>query len=136
MIIGIGSDIVNIKRIEKIILKFGKKFENKIYSERENFYIKEKKNSIEAYASRWAAKEACLKALGLGIFFGISFKEIIIENEENGKPFLNLKGAALDRLKFIMPKNFSYKTHLTMSHDFPYAQATVLIEGLKKKNIK
>lgn len=135
MIIGIGSDIVNIKRIEKMILKFGKKFENKIYSDTENFYIKEKKNLIEAYASRWAAKEACLKALGLGIFFGISLKEIVVENEKNGKPFLYLKGAALERLKVIMPKNFSYKTHLTMSHDFPYAQATVLIEGYKK-NIK
>ena len=134
MIIGLGSDIVNIKRIEKSINRFGNKFKNKIYSEEENAYILRKKNKIEAYAARWAAKEACLKALGIGVFFGISFKDIIIKNEDSGKPYMMVYGEALKRLNFLMPLNYVYKIHLTISHDFPFAQAMVLIEGTKKRN--
>ena len=134
MIVGLGSDIVNINRIEKSLNRFGNKFKNKIFSEEENEYILKKNNKVEVYASRWAAKEACLKALGIGIFFGISFKDIIIKNETSGKPYLKLYGSALKRLNFLIPHNFSHKIHLTISHDFHFALAVVLIERIKKNN--
>ena len=92
-IFGIGTDIVNIKRMEKIFIKKNNNFKNRIFSKREILYCENKKKSYSYYAKRFAAKEALSKALGTGIRKGINFKDIEILNDKMGKPYINLKGS-------------------------------------------
>ena len=125
-IFGIGTDIVNIKRMEKSLKKYGFKFKRKIFSHNEIIYCENKKNSAPFYAKRFAAKEALTKALGTGFGNGISLKNIEVINEKNGKPKIRLTGTALKRLKKKI-NNRPYKVYLSLSDDKPWAQATVLI---------
>tara|TARA_Y100000590_G_C15226103_1_gene828193 strand:- start:164 stop:556 length:393 start_codon:yes stop_codon:yes gene_type:complete len=125
-IFGIGTDIVNIKRMEKSLKKKGSKFKNKIFSKKEINYCEKKRNPSSFYAKRFAAKEALSKALGTGIRKDISFKNIEISNDYLGKPYINLKGStAIFLKKKIKAKNYSI--YLSLSDDSPWAQATVII---------
>ena len=125
-IFGIGTDIVNIKRMEKSLKKNGKKFKNRIFSKKEIIYCENSKNPFAFYAKRFAAKEALSKALGTGIRKGISFKNIEISNDKLGKPFINLNGSTADFLKKKI-KTKKYFIYLSLSDDNPWAQATVII---------
>ena len=125
-IFGIGTDIVNIKRMEKSIKKNGDNFINKIFSQKEILYCKKKKNPFAFYAKRFAAKEALSKALGTGIRKGIKFKNIEITNDDFGKPSIELKGTTATFLKKKI-KTKNYSIHLSLSDDIPCAQATVII---------
>ena len=125
-IFGIGTDIVNINRMEKSLKRYGRKFKNKIFSKKEIIYCEKKNNSGAFYAKRFAAKEALSKALGVGIRKGISFKNIEISNDIYGKPYIKLWGATDDYLKKKI-KNKKYNIHLSLSDDKPWAQATVII---------
>ncbi len=125
-IFGIGTDIVNVNRIEKSIKKNGKRFKNKIFSKNEIIYCDSKKNPRSFYAKRFAAKEAFSKALGTGIRKEIKLKNIEVSNDVSGKPLLNIKGSTLLYLNKKL-KNKNYKIHLSLSDDFPWAQATVII---------
>ena len=125
-IFGIGTDIVNVNRIEKSIKKNGKRFKNKIFSKNEIIYCDSKKNPRSFYAKRVAAKEAFSKALGTGIRKEIKLKNIEVSNDVSGKPLLNIKGSTLLYLNKKL-KNKNYKIHLSLSDDFPWAQATVII---------
>ena len=125
-IFGIGTDIVNIKRMEKSLKRHGNKFKNNIFSENEITYCEKKKNSVAFYAKRFAAKEALSKALGTGIRKGIKFKHIEICNDSYGKPSILLKGAVDDYLKKKI-KSKKYNIYLSLSDDEPWAQATVII---------
>ena len=125
-IFGIGTDIVNIKRMEKSLKRHGKKFKRNIFSKNEINYCENKKNSVSFYAKRFAAKEALSKALGTGIRKGISFKQIEISNDNFGKPYILLKGSVESYLKKRI-KNKKYNIHLSLSDDKPWAQATVII---------
>ena len=129
-IFGIGTDIVNIKRMEKSLKKYGLKFKNKIFSKKEILYCEKKKNPSSYYAKRFAAKEAFSKALGTGIRKGISLKNIEISNNSKGKPYILLRG---DLSKFLKKKikNKKYDIHLSLSDDKPWAQATVIISHNK-----
>ena len=98
-IFGIGTDIVNIKRMEKSLKQYGSKFKNNIFSKNEIIYCEKKKNSVAFYAKRFAAKEALSKALGTGIRKGINFKHIEVSNDIYGKPSIRLKGAVGNYLK-------------------------------------
>ena len=125
-IFGIGTDIVNIKRMEKSIKKNGKYFKNRVFSTNEILYCEKKKNPFSFYAKRFAAKEALSKALGTGIRKGIDFKNIEISNNKLGKPSIKLKGSTANFLqKKIKTKNYSI--YLSLSDDTPWAQATVII---------
>ena len=124
-IFGIGTDIVNIKRMEKSIKKYNK-FKNKIFSEKEIKYCESKKNPSSYYAKRYAAKEAFSKALGTGIRSGINFKNIEVSNNSQGKPSILLKGNVSNFLKKKV-KNKKYYIYLSLSDDKPWAQATVII---------
>jgi holo-[acyl-carrier protein] synthase len=125
-IFGIGTDIVNIKRLEQIFKKNGKKFKEKIFSKNEINYCENKKNAAAFYAKRFAAKEALSKALGTGIRKGINFQNIEISNDNLGKPSIKLNGnAELFLKKKIKTKNYSI--FLSLSDDLPWAQATVII---------
>ena len=125
-IFGIGTDIVNIKRIKKILKNNGTRFKNKIFSEREINYCEKKRDPGPFYAKRFAAKEAFSKALGTGIRKGINLKNIIIFNDVYGKPKIKLKGSTYNYLKKKI-KSKKYNIHLSLSDDEPWAQATVII---------
>ena len=125
-IFGIGTDIVNIKRMEKSLKKNGHNFKNRVFSKNEIDYCEKKKNSYAFYAKRFAAKEALSKALGTGIRKGIDFKNIEIFNDNFGKPFIKLSGSTANFLKKKI-KTKKYFIHLSLSDDKPWAQATVII---------
>tara|TARA_Y100000590_G_scaffold470439_1_gene664913 strand:+ start:3659 stop:4051 length:393 start_codon:yes stop_codon:yes gene_type:complete len=125
-IFGIGTDIVNIKRMRESLKKNGDIFKKRIFSKNEIIYCDKKKNSFPFYAKRFAAKEAFSKALGTGIRKGIYFKDIEIFNDGLGKPSIKLKGSTA---KFLRKKirNKKYSIYLSLSDDEPWAQATVII---------
>ena len=125
-IFGIGTDIINIKRLEKSLKRRGDKFKTRIFSENEIKYCEKKKNPHTFYAKRYAAKEALSKALGTGIRKGIYFKEIEILNDKLGKPFIELKGSTADFLKRKINSK-KYSIYLSLSDDLPWAHATVII---------
>ena len=125
-IFGIGTDIVNIRRIEQSLKKHKFSFKNKIFSKKEISYCDKKKNSSAFYAKRFAAKEAFSKALGTGIRKGVNFKDIEITNNSQGKPSIFLKGDLAAYLKKKI-KCKKYDIHLSLSDDKPWAQATVII---------
>ena len=125
-IFGIGTDIVNIKRMEKSLRRNGDAFKKRIFSKNEIMYCERKKNPSTFYAKRFAAKEALSKALGTGIRKGIIFKNIEIYNDNFGKPSIQLKGSTANFLKKKI-KTKKYSIYLSLSDDLPWAQATVII---------
>ena len=125
-IFGIGTDIVNIKRMEKSLRRNGDTFKKRIFSKNEIIYCERKRNPFTFYAKRFAAKEALSKALGTGIRKDIKFKNIEIHNDSYGKPSIRLKGTVDDYLKKKI-KRKKYNIHLSLSDDKPWAQATVII---------
>ena len=125
-IFGIGTDIVNVKRMEKSLRRNGDAFKKRIFSKNEIIYCERKKNPSTFYAKRFAAKEALSKALGTGIRKGINFKNIEISNNKFGKPSIKLSGSTASFLKKQI-KSKKYFIYLSLSDDLPWAQATVLI---------
>ena len=125
-IFGIGTDIVNIKRMEKSLRRNGDAFKKRIFSKNEIIYCERKKNPSTFYAKRFAAKEALSKALGTGIRKGINFKNIEISNNNFGKPSIELSGSTATYLKSQI-KDKKYSIYLSLSDDVPWAQATVII---------
>ena len=131
-ILGIGTDIINIKRMRNLIKKNKKNFKERIFSKNEIIYCDKKKDPYSYYAKRFAAKEALSKALGTGIRKGINFKDIEVSNNNLGKPLIKLKGNTASFFKKkIKVKNYSI--HLSLSDDIPWAQATVIISYNKWK---
>tara|TARA_Y100000590_G_scaffold384154_1_gene455316 strand:+ start:270 stop:662 length:393 start_codon:yes stop_codon:yes gene_type:complete len=127
MILGVGSDIVNIKRIEKTINKFGNKFIKRCFTEEEILKSEGRSNKIQSYAKRFAAKEACSKALGTGISQGIFWRDIGVVNLKTGKPEIILFGNAKKILKQLVPKNKRPKINLTLADENNLAYAMVVI---------
>jgi holo-[acyl-carrier protein] synthase len=125
-IFGIGTDIVNIKRMDHSLKKHGSSFKNKIFSKKEIYYCERKDDPTAFYAKRFAAKEAFSKALGTGIKKGVNLKNIEISNNVHGKPFIFLKGSLANLVKKKL-KNKKYDIHLSLSDDKPWAHATVII---------
>ena len=130
MILGIGTDLVNIKRIRKVLDRFGERFEKRVFSNHEIERSRRRYDSSSSYAKRWAAKEACSKALGIGLRMGISWKEMHIVNLASGKPELVIEGKAMDYLLAMTPEGYTPKIKVSLTDDFPWAQATVIIEGI------
>ena len=125
-IFGLGTDIVNIKRLEKILKKKRNTFKSRVFSKNEILYCDKKKNPFPFYAKRYAAKEALSKALGTGIRKGINFKDIEVSNNNFGKPSIKLKGTTANFLRKKI-KAKKYSIYLSLSDDIPWAQATVII---------
>ena len=125
-IFGLGTDIVNIKRLEKILKKKNNGFKTRVFSKNEIMYCEKKNNPFPFYAKRYAAKEALSKALGTGIRKGVNFKDIEVSNNLNGKPSIKLKGETEIFLKKKI-KEKKYSIYLSLSDDLPWAQATVII---------
>ena len=125
-IFGLGTDIVNIKRLETILKKKRNTFKSRVFSKNEILYCDKKKNPFPFYAKRYAAKEALSKALGTGIRKGINFKDIEVSNNNFGKPYIKLRGSTANFLKKKI-KAKKYSIYLSLSDDIPWAQATVII---------
>ena len=130
MILGLGNDIIDIRRIEAAIEKFGDRFIKRIYTDVEQARS-DAKGVLRAasYAKRFAAKEACAKALGLGIGARVGWRDMTVVNLATGQPTLELSGGALARLAELTPAGMTARLHLTLSDEEPYAQAMVLIEA-------
>lgn len=128
MIIGIGSDLIDIRRIEKTLERFGERFINRVFTDIERAKSERRKERAASYAKRFAAKEACSKALGTGIR-GIRWQEMGVVNLKSGKPTIALNGKAMVRLNAMVPPGFSARIDLTITDDFPLAQAFVVISA-------
>jgi holo-[acyl-carrier protein] synthase len=130
MIIGIGSDLIDIRRIESSLERFGERFSQRCFTEIEIRKSEGRKNRAESYAKRFAAKEACCKALGTGMAQGVFWKDMGVVNLPGGKPTMQLTGGAAERLSEMLPAGHRGVIHLTITDDFPLAQAFVIIEAL------
>ena len=130
MIIGIGTDLADIRRIERTLERFGARFTNRVFTEIERTRSDRKPHRAASYAKRWAAKEACSKALGSGVRMGVVWTEMGVVNLPSGQPTLELTGGAAARLAKLIPPGHRPSIHLTMTDDLPYAQAFVVIEAL------
>jgi holo-[acyl-carrier protein] synthase len=130
MIIGIGSDLIDIRRIEKSLERHGQRFIQRIYTEVEQARSEGRRARAASYAKRFAAKEACAKALGTGLAQGVFWRDMGVVNLPGGKPTMALTGGAMARLEKILPRGHSAAIHLTITDDFPLAQAFVIIEAL------
>lgn len=132
MIIGMGSDLIDIRRIETSISRFGDRFTNRCFTDIERAKSDRRKNRAASYAKRFAAKEACSKALGTGLAQGVFWKDMGVVNLPSGKPTMQLTNGAAERLADLLPADHEAVIHLTITDEFPYAQAFVIIEALPR----
>ena len=130
MIIGLGSDLIDIRRIEQTLEKFGDRFVQRLFTEVEQRKSEGRKNRAASYAKRFAAKEACSKALGTGFRKSVYWRDLGVVNLRSGKPTMALTGGAAERLKEITPKGMQAQIDLTITDDFPLAQAIVIISAV------
>ena len=130
MILGIGTDLANIDRIQKTIDRFGQRFKDRVFTPIEQNKAEKRKDIAGTYAKRWAAKEACSKALGTGLAMGISWKDMSVSNLETGQPIMKLTGWAAKKMSDMTPEGYEAIVHVTLMDDHPWAQAFVVIEAL------
>ena len=129
MILGIGTDLANIDRIEATLTRFGDRFRNRVFTPAEQRRAEGRAQAAATYAKRWAAKEACSKALGTGLRMGIAWRDMAVTNLETGQPVMHLTGWAADRLAALTPPGHRALVHVTLTDDHPWAQAFVVIEA-------
>jgi holo-[acyl-carrier protein] synthase len=129
MILGIGTDLANIDRIQGTLDRFGDRFRNRVFTQTEQQKAERRKDVAGTYAKRWAAKEACSKALGTGLRMGISWRDMAVSNLRTGQPVMEVTGWAAERLASMTPPGHEAIIHVTLTDDHPWAQAFVLIEA-------
>ena len=129
MILGIGSDLCDIRRIEKSLARFGDRFTGRIFTSGERARSEGRANRAGSYARRFAAKEACSKALGTGLRAGVFWRDMEVVNQPSGRPTMRLTGGALERLKAMTPPGHEAVVHVSLTDDPPLAQAFVVIEA-------
>ena len=131
MIVGLGSDLCDIRRIDKTLARFGDRFVQRLFTETEQAKSDRRKDRAASYAKRFAAKEACAKALGTGVpRRGVHWRDMGVVNLRSGAPTMALTGGAAERLAQIIPAGYVPRIHVTLTDDHPYAQAFVIIEAL------
>jgi holo-[acyl-carrier protein] synthase len=129
MILGIGTDLANIQRIADVLERHGDRFRNRVFTEVEQAKAARRRDEAGTYAKRWAAKEACSKALGTGLRMGIAWKDMAVSNLETGQPVMKVTGWAEQRLIDMTPPGHEALIHVTLTDDHPWAQAFVVIEA-------
>lgn len=132
MIIGIGSDLIDIRRVEKTLERFGERFVERIFTDVERRKSEARRMRAASYAKRFAAKEACSKALGTGLRRGVFWRDMGVVNLRGGQPTMALTGGALVRLTEITPEGMEPVIHLTITDDHPLAQAFVIISAVPR----
>ncbi len=134
MILGIGTDLCDIRRIERTIARHGDRFVQRIFTPVERRLAEQRANPAATYAKRFAAKEACAKALGTGFREGVFFRDLGVVNLPSGRPTMELTGAALCRLQAIVPAGFAPHIDLAVTDEYPLAQAFVVISAVQLRN--
>ena len=129
MIIGLGSDLIDIRRVEKTLQRFGDRFVQRVFTDIERAKSDRRKERAASYAKRFAAKEACSKALGTGMSQGVFWRDMGVVNLPGGKPTMQLTNGAKRRVSAMMPEGHEPLIHLTITDDYPLAQAFVIIEA-------
>ena len=129
MILGIGTDLANIDRIARVLDRHGDRFRNRVFTPTELAKAARRRDEAGTLAKRWAAKEACSKALGTGLAMGISWKDMAVSNLRSGQPVMALTGWAAERLAKMTPPGHEAIVHVTLTDDHPWAQAFVVIEA-------
>jgi holo-[acyl-carrier protein] synthase len=132
MILGLGSDLVDIRRIEKVLKRHGDRFIQRIFTPVEVAKAERRATRIDTYAKRFAAKEACSKALGTGFRQGVFFRDMGVVNLPSGRPTMKLTGGALKRLNEITPKGYEARIDISLTDEYPLAQAIVIISAVPK----
>lgn len=130
MILGIGTDLANIERIAGVLERYGDRFRDRVFTATEQRKAERRRDVAGTYAKRWAAKEACSKALGTGLRMGIAWKDMAVTNLRSGQPQMHLTGWAAARLAEMTPAGHRSVIHVTLTDDHPWAQAFVVIEAL------
>src|SRR3954447_18138545 len=130
MIIGIGSDLIDIRRVERTLERYGERFIRRLFTDVERVRSERRAQRAASYAKRFAAKEACAKALGTGMSRGVFWRDMGVVNLPSGKPTIRLTGGAAERLQRMLPAGHKGEIHVTITDDFPLAQAMVIIEAL------
>jgi len=130
MIVGIGSDLTDIRRIERSLERFGDRFIQRVFTPVEQSRSERRRHRGPSYAKRFAAKEACAKALGTGLRRGVFWRDMGVVNLPGGKPTMQLTGGAAEHLQRLIPHGHRPVVHLTITDDFPWAQAFVIIEAV------
>ncbi len=131
MILGLGNDIIDIRRIERTIELYGDRFLNRIFTATERQKSDRRRERAASYAKRFAAKEACAKALGTGLRKGVFWRDMGVVNLPSGRPTLKLTGGAAAQLALITPPGYEARIDLTITDDFPMAQAIVIISAIR-----
>jgi holo-[acyl-carrier protein] synthase len=129
LIIGTGTDLANIDRINKVLLRYGDRFRNRVFTKNEQAKAKKRLDEAGTLAKRWAAKEACSKALGTGLRMGISWKDMAVSNIDTGQPVMTLTGWAKKRLSELTPEGYLSTLHVSLTDDHPWAHAIVIIDA-------
>jgi holo-[acyl-carrier protein] synthase len=130
MIIGIGSDLIDIRRIQNTFDRYGERFVRRVFTDVERAKAEKRKERVATYAKRFAAKEACSKALGTGMSQGVFWRDMGVVNLPGGKPTMHLTGGAAEALDRLLPAGHRASIHLTITDEHPLAQAFVIIEAL------
>ncbi len=130
MILGIGNDVIDIRRVEKTLERFGSRFTDRVFTDVEQRKSDRRAQRAASYAKRFAAKEACSKALGTGFSRGVFWRDLGVVNEPSGRPTMVLTGGAMDHLAAMTPPGHRAVVHLTLTDDFPYAHAMVIISAV------
>jgi holo-[acyl-carrier protein] synthase len=133
MILGLGSDLVDIRRIEKVLARHGDRFIQRIFTPIEVAKAERRATRIDTYAKRFAAKEACSKALGTGFRKGVFFRDLGVVNLPSGRPTMALTGGALKRLNEITPEGYEARIDISLTDEYPLAQAIVIISAVPLK---
>ncbi len=129
MILGVGTDLANIDRIAAALHRHGDRFRNRVFTDTEQRKARRRPDEAATYAKRWAAKEACSKALGTGLRMGIAWKDMAVANLPTGQPVMSVTGWAAERLAQMTPPGHDAVIHVTLTDDRPWAQAFVVIEA-------
>ncbi|NBO20398.1 MAG: holo-ACP synthase [Rhodobacteraceae bacterium] len=129
MILGVGTDLANIDRIAGTLERFGDRFRNRVFTPTEQAKANSRAEVAATYAKRWAAKEACSKALGTGLRMGISWRDMAVTNLRTGQPVMQVTGWAAERLAQMTPPGHEAVIHVSLTDDHPWAQAFVVIEA-------
>jgi holo-[acyl-carrier protein] synthase len=134
MILGIGNDLIDIRRIDATLSRFGDRFIDRVFTKTEREKSERRAQRAASYAKRFAAKEACSKALGTGFRNGVYWRDMGVINLPSGRPTLKLTGGAARQLARMLPEGYEARIDLTLTDDFPLAEAVVIISGIPVKN--
>ena len=135
MIVGVGTDLIDIRRIERTLHRFGARFVARVYTEHERARCDGRANRVARYAQRYAAKEACAKALGTGFRQGVAWRGIEVDNLRSGKPYLRLYDGALARLRSLTPPGMETQIEISLTDEYPMAHAMVVIFAIPPRPI-